>query len=46
MEENKRVAGSVIQRSIVLEDISAILSVASIPSEDIGYQKSLKFAIT
>jgi hypothetical protein len=46
MEENKRVTGSVIQRSIVPEDISTILSVASTPSEDIGYQKSLKFAVT
>ena len=46
MKENKRVTGSVIQRSIVPKDISTILNVASIPSEDIGYQKSLKFAVT
>lgn len=46
MKENKRVTGSVIQRSIVPEDITAILNVASIPSEDIGYQMSLKFAVT
>lgn len=46
MKENKRVTGSVIQRSIVPEDITAILNVASIPSEDIDYQKSLKFVVT
>jgi len=46
MKENKRVTGSVIQRSVVPEDVSAILSIASIPSEDIGYHKSLKFAVT
>jgi len=43
---NKGVTGSVIQRSIVPEDISTILNVASIPSSDIGCQKSLKFAVT
>lgn len=41
----KKVSGSVIQRSFVLKDISTILSVASIPSSDIGYQQSLKFAV-
>lgn len=46
MKENKKVTGSVIQRSIVLENISAILNIASIPSKDIGYQKSLNSAVT
>ncbi|MCW3128659.1 MAG: hypothetical protein N2V75_00915 [Methanophagales archaeon] len=46
MKENKGVTGSVIQRSIVPKDISTILSVASVPSSDIGYQQPLKFAVT
>jgi hypothetical protein len=46
MKENKNVTGSVIQRSIVPKDMSTILSVATIPSENIGHQKSLKFAVT
>lgn len=45
MRENKGVAGSVIQRSIVPKDLSTILSVASVPSSDIGYQQPLKFAV-
>lgn len=45
MEGDKRVSGSVIQRSIVPKDISTILSVASVPSSDIGYQQSLKSAV-
>ena len=46
MKENRRVTGSVIQRSIVPKDMSTILSVASVPSSDIGYQRPLKFAVT
>ena len=45
MKENKEVTGSVIQRSIVLKDLSTILSVASVPSSDIGFQQSLKSTI-
>lgn len=44
-KNSKRVSGSVIQRSIVLKDISTILNLASVPSSDIGYKKSLKMSV-
>ena len=45
MEDAKKVSGSVIQRSIVPKEISTILNIASVPSSDIGYKKSLKLSI-
>ena len=42
MERDNNIIGSVIQRSIVLNDISPIISIASVPSVDIGHIDSMK----
>ena len=45
MENTKKVSGSIIQRSIVPKELSTILNIASVPSSDIGYKKSLKLSV-
>lgn len=43
--KSKKVSGSVIQRSMVLKDVSTVLNVASVPSTDIGHKESLKATV-